>query len=102
MYILRFVCVFCTDHEFCSLVKLKKAAMENNRSYIFQREKEVAILKKKIVERLANVYRKHLMPFDKIRFKNLSCLSFTELLVIMQSEILPLKDSIAFQLERRS
>lgn len=45
MYILRFVCVFCTDHEFCSLVKLKKAAMENN-SYIFQREKKVAILKK--------------------------------------------------------
>ena len=42
------------------------------------------------------------MPFDKIRFKNLSCLTFTELLVIMQSEILPLKDSIAFQLERRS
>lgn len=76
--------------------------MENNRSYIFQREKEVAILKKKIVERLANVYRKHLMPFDKIRFKNLSCLSFTELLVIMQSEILPLKDSIAFQLEQPS
>lgn len=50
MYILRFVCVFCTDHEFCSLVKLKKkAAMENNRSYIFQREKEVAILKKKLL-----------------------------------------------------
>lgn len=42
------------------------------------------------------------MPFDKIRFKNLSCLSFTELLVIMQSEILPLKDSIAFQLEQPS
>ena len=42
------------------------------------------------------------MPFDKIRFKNLSCSSFTELLVIMQSEILPLKDSIAFQLERQS
>ena len=26
----------------------KKAAMENNSSYIFQREKEVAILKKKL------------------------------------------------------
>lgn len=37
MYILRLI-----------YVKLKKAAMENNRSYIFQREKEVAILKKKL------------------------------------------------------
>ena len=102
MYILRFVCVFCTDHEFCSLVKLKKKQLWKIIEVTFFKEKKKLPSWKKIVERLANVYRKHLMPFDKIRFKNLSCLSFTELLVIMQSEILPLKDSIAFQLERRS
>ena len=99
MYILRFVSVFCTDYEFCSLVKLKKKQLWKLH---FSERKRSCHLEKKIVERLANVYRKHLMPFDKIRFKNLSCLSFTELLVIMQSEILPLKDSIAFQLEQPS
>lgn len=48
MYILRFVSVFCTDYEFCSLVKLKKkAAMEIT---FFREKKKLSSWKKNCLE----------------------------------------------------